>query len=216
MQSERIDFLLVSCGSFSPITFMHLRMMEIAKQKVLNEHPGSHIKGVLSPVNDAYGKKGLASSEHRIEMCKLAIQDSDWINVNTWEANQTSNQDTVNVLNVLASFYNLPKEKVLFVCGSDLLLTFAIPGLWSDKDITEIVDHGIVVVRRPSVIGLEEFVATHPLLGERKSQIHICNSDVESTLSSTLIRNNIKENRSIKYLLPLSVEAYIKSQKLFL
>ena len=51
---------------------------------------GTHVVvgGVISPVNDAYGKKDLASGSHRLEMLRLALRDSDWIRLSTWEMRQ--------------------------------------------------------------------------------------------------------------------------------
>ncbi|RLW05920.1 hypothetical protein DV515_00005030 [Chloebia gouldiae] len=37
------------------------------------------IGGIVSPVHDSYGKTGLVSSRHRLTMCQLAVQSSDWI-----------------------------------------------------------------------------------------------------------------------------------------
>ena len=39
-------------------------------------------------MNDAYSKKELASGMHRCEMLRLALQDSDWIRLSTWELRQ--------------------------------------------------------------------------------------------------------------------------------
>jgi nicotinamide mononucleotide adenylyltransferase len=39
-------------------------------------------------VNDAYAKKELANGVHRCEMLKLALMDSDWIRLSTWEIRQ--------------------------------------------------------------------------------------------------------------------------------
>jgi nicotinamide mononucleotide adenylyltransferase len=49
----------------------------------------------LSPVGDAYKKKGLAPAADRVEMCELAVtaashyeKESSFIMVDTWEAVQ--------------------------------------------------------------------------------------------------------------------------------
>lgn len=45
------------------------------------------VGGYLSPVGDAYKKKGLASAYHRVKMCQLAAENtSKWLMVDTWEA----------------------------------------------------------------------------------------------------------------------------------
>jgi nicotinamide mononucleotide adenylyltransferase len=57
---------LVSCGSFSPITYLHLRLFEMAADYVRLNTQFELVGGYLSPVSDAYNKAGLASAEHRL------------------------------------------------------------------------------------------------------------------------------------------------------
>jgi nicotinamide mononucleotide adenylyltransferase len=62
---SKTPLLLVACGSFSPITYQHLRMFEMAADYVKFNTDFEIIGGFLSPVSDAYRKLGLASAEHR-------------------------------------------------------------------------------------------------------------------------------------------------------
>lgn len=62
---SKIPLLLVACGSFSPITFLHLRMFVMAMDYVKDNTQFEIIGGYLSPVSDAYKKQGLAQAEHR-------------------------------------------------------------------------------------------------------------------------------------------------------
>jgi nicotinic acid mononucleotide adenylyltransferase len=48
--------VLVNCGSFNPITRMHLRMFEICRDFVMAQPGVERVIGVISPVNDAYKK----------------------------------------------------------------------------------------------------------------------------------------------------------------
>ena len=64
---EKTPLLLVACGSFSPITYLHLRMFEMAADYVKFSTDFELIGGYLSPVSDSYRKAGLASAEHRYE-----------------------------------------------------------------------------------------------------------------------------------------------------
>ena len=63
--SSKTPLLLVACGSFSPITYLHLRMFEMAADYVRFSTEFEIVGGYLSPVSDAYKKAGLASAEHR-------------------------------------------------------------------------------------------------------------------------------------------------------
>lgn len=62
---EKTPLLLVACGSFSPITFLHLRMFVMAADYVKHNTEYEMVGGYLSPVSDAYKKQGLAPAEHR-------------------------------------------------------------------------------------------------------------------------------------------------------
>jgi nicotinamide mononucleotide adenylyltransferase len=44
------------------------------------------VGGYFSPTSDAYSKTGLAPWEDRVNMCRLAVTDSAWIDVDDWEA----------------------------------------------------------------------------------------------------------------------------------
>ncbi|KAL2892106.1 Nicotinamide/nicotinic acid mononucleotide adenylyltransferase [Bienertia sinuspersici] len=53
---EKTYVVLVATGSYNPVTYMHLRMLELARDALNSE--GYHVIGAyLSPVNDAYKKK---------------------------------------------------------------------------------------------------------------------------------------------------------------
>lgn len=62
---SKTPLLLVACGSFSPITFLHLRMFVMAADYVKFSTDFEIVGGYLSPVSEAYKKAGLASAEHR-------------------------------------------------------------------------------------------------------------------------------------------------------
>lgn len=52
----------------------------------------------MSPVNDAYGKSGLATAEHRVAMAKAAVATSPLVMVDAWEAAQPGYQRSLVVL----------------------------------------------------------------------------------------------------------------------
>jgi nicotinamide mononucleotide adenylyltransferase len=65
---SKTPLVLVACGSFSPITYLHLRMFEMAADYVkFNKTEFELMGGYLSPVSDLYKKAGLASSQHRYD-----------------------------------------------------------------------------------------------------------------------------------------------------
>uniref|UniRef100_A0A8C5YIB9 Nicotinamide nucleotide adenylyltransferase 3 n=1 Tax=Microcebus murinus TaxID=30608 RepID=A0A8C5YIB9_MICMU len=95
---SRIPVVLLACGSFNPITNMHLRLFEVARDHLHQTGMYQVVQGIISPVNDNYGKKDLAPSHHRVAMARLALQTSDWIRVDPWESEQAQWMETVKVL----------------------------------------------------------------------------------------------------------------------
>ncbi|XP_008567045.1 PREDICTED: nicotinamide mononucleotide adenylyltransferase 1 [Galeopterus variegatus] len=96
--SEKTEVVLLACGSFNPITNMHLRLFELAKDYMNGTGKYRVIKGIISPVGDAYKKKGLIPAHHRIIMAELATKNSKWVEVDTWESLQKEWTETAKVL----------------------------------------------------------------------------------------------------------------------
>lgn len=63
--AEKQPIVLVACGSFSPVTYLHLRMFEMAKDYVRQNTEFEIVGGYLSPVSDMYKKPGLLNAHHR-------------------------------------------------------------------------------------------------------------------------------------------------------
>jgi hypothetical protein len=80
----RSPVVLVACGSFSPITIMHLRMFEMAADFIRSSRNFELVGGYISPVSDEYKKKGLVHGLHRYES-QLA-----WSKLTLSEAKTTS------------------------------------------------------------------------------------------------------------------------------
>nr|XP_020040202.1 nicotinamide/nicotinic acid mononucleotide adenylyltransferase 1 [Castor canadensis] len=97
-KSEKTEVVLLACGSFNPVTNMHLRLFELARDYMNGTGRYKVIKGIISPVGDAYKKKGLIPAHHRIIMAELATKNSNWVEVDTWESLQKEWVETLKVL----------------------------------------------------------------------------------------------------------------------
>uniref|UniRef100_A0A3Q3KAI0 Nicotinamide-nucleotide adenylyltransferase n=1 Tax=Monopterus albus TaxID=43700 RepID=A0A3Q3KAI0_MONAL len=95
---SRTKVVLLACGSFNPVTNMHLRMFELARDHLEDTGQYRVVKGIISPVGDGYKKKGLIEACHRLEMARLATENSDWIIVDSWESLQPEWVETNKVV----------------------------------------------------------------------------------------------------------------------
>lgn len=158
---SRTPLVLVACGSFSPPTFLHLRMFELAADYARDNTNFEVIGGYFSPVNSDYKKEGLVSSSARVRMCSLATKGHDWLSVDDWEALAPSYVRTALVLDhfeeELRKIGGIESEdgrrkpvRVALLAGADLISTFAQPGLWSKEDLEHILGKTVLFFQRSS------------------------------------------------------------------
>ncbi|KAK7008897.1 nicotinamide/nicotinic acid mononucleotide adenylyltransferase 1 [Biomphalaria glabrata] len=93
-----VKVILLACGSFSPITNMHLRMFELGRDALNKTGRFQVVSGVISPVSDGYGKKDLVPAKHRCEMVRAALKTSDWVKLDPWECTLSFWSPTAKVL----------------------------------------------------------------------------------------------------------------------
>lgn len=227
--------VLVSCGSFNPPTFMHLRMMELAQQQLMKS--GYDVLGsYMSPVNDAYWKQALAAGRHRVRMCQLATADSDSIMVDSWEVEQRQYTRTLFVLQrvekELAALFNAghtpaPAEpaagacppvtpRVLLVCGADVLHSMADPTMWR-QDLLETLlsNHGVVCVSRNGSDVARLLDRPGTLLHSYRRNVTVVEEPVPNEISSSRVRHELEQGHSVRYLTPASVVRYIYDHGLY-
>eukprot|EP00892_Ulva_mutabilis_P005264 jgi/Ulvmu1/3109/UM015_0149.1 len=216
--------VLIACGSFNPPTLMHLRMFEAARDQLRQE--GYDVQGgYLSPVHDEYGKSGLLPCKTRLQLVRAAVESSDWLMVDDWEANQAQYSRTLPVLKSvqtrLCHALQLSVEddmapRVMLLCGEDLLQSFCRAGVWKENDIPAIFnEHGVVCVARPNSGGTPLVLNEDGPLRKYRHKFVLVEDVVDSSLSSTAVRKAAKEGRSVRYLVPDPVADIIETEGLY-
>ncbi|XP_006820172.1 nicotinamide/nicotinic acid mononucleotide adenylyltransferase 1-like [Saccoglossus kowalevskii] len=110
--------------------------------------------------------------------------------------------------------YERPVQLKL-LCGADMLESFAVPGLWKDEDIEEIVGKfGIIVISRAGS-NPQKFIYESDVLTRLENHIEIVTEWIPNEVSSTRIRRALRRGNSVKYLVPDPVINYIKSHGLY-
>ncbi|XP_068600439.1 nicotinamide/nicotinic acid mononucleotide adenylyltransferase 1 [Brachionichthys hirsutus] len=242
-----VKVVLLACGSFNPITNVHLRMFELARDHLEDTGQYTVVKGIISPVGDGYKKKGLIEASHRLEMARLASENSDWVTVDSWETLQPEWVETVKVLrhhydelvaaecnsddvdtvlcakkrriedqaNERLSHHKRGSLRVMMLCGADVLESFAIPNLWKQEDIAEIVgSYGMVCITRDGSDS-HKFINKSDTMWKYRRNIHVVNEWVTNDISATHVRRALRRGRSVKYLVPDVVIHYIREHNLY-
>ncbi|KAF2788326.1 nicotinamide mononucleotide adenylyltransferase 1 [Melanomma pulvis-pyrius CBS 109.77] len=223
--STKTPLVLVSCGSFSPPTNLHLRMFEEAADYCEFETDFEVVGGFFSPVGDAYKKAGLASAHHRIKMTRIAVQDSSsWIGVDPWEPLHKEYLPTVKVLDhfdyelneVMGGIETATGEKkriqVALLAGADLIQTMSTPGLWAKEDLNRILGHYGAFILERSGTDIDDALLS---LQQFRDNIRVIPQLIQNDVSSTKIRLFRKRGKSIRYYIPDKVVDYIYEHDLY-
>ena len=230
LNPEKEPLVLVACGSFSPVTHLHLRMFELAADYARHSTNYELIGGYFSPVSDAYKKDGLAPARHRLNMVRKACEEtSDRWDVDPWEASQSKYTPTAAVLDhfdheinsVMGGIWAQNSQtgekqhrrvKIMLLAGSDLLKTMSDEGVWDAKDLNHILgSYGAFIIER---MGADIKKATNAL-SAWSNNIHQIEQTVLNDVSSTKVRLLLRKEYSVRYLLPESVVDYIEENNLY-
>ncbi|GLR16600.1 nicotinate (nicotinamide) nucleotide adenylyltransferase [Portibacter lacus] len=182
-------------GSFNPVHVGHM----IIANHIVQYTDMDQLWMVVSPHNPHKNKKSLAKDYDRLHLVTLAIAENPNIRASNIEFSLPKPSYTIDTLTYIKEKY--PDHEFSLIMGGDNLGSFH---KWKNYEII-LKNHDIYVYKRPSYE-----------LGELENHPRI--SIVEAPMldiSSSFIRNSIKNGRSIQYLVPQSVFEYIESNKMY-
>lgn len=182
-------------GSFNPIHAGHM----VLANYMLEFTDLDRIWFVISPHNPLKKKSSLLHERHRLQMVQIAIGDNNKLKASDVEFKLPQPSYTVNTLAHLKEKY--PANDFVLLMGADNLATFH---KW--KNFEEILKyHEIYVYPRREHTDIEA--------GE-KGKIKLVPAPLME-ISSTMIRNAIKEKKDIRYFVPEKVWDYISEMHFY-
>jgi nicotinate-nucleotide adenylyltransferase len=182
-------------GSFNPIHNGHL----IIAQSALESAKLHELWFVVSPQNPLKKNKNLLHEFDRLDMVRLAIEDNDRFKASDIEFHMPRPSYTIDTLTYLKEKY--PSKHFKLIIGGDNLAIF--PKWKNSGKILE--DFGLIVYPRPGANPND--LANHPNVTYIDAPL--------MSISATYIRKCIRNEKSIRYLVPESVNEFIKNKQLF-
>lgn len=176
-------------GSFNPIHTGHLFIANhMACHTNLDE-----VWLVISPQNPFKKKSSLLPEYDRLHLANLAIEGNSKLKTSNIEFSLPKPSYTIDTLVYLEEKY--PNHKFSLIMGADNLPTLH---KWKNSEII-MNNYDIFVYQRP---GTELNMNDYP----KNIQLQ---ETPQILLSASYIRKQLKNNKSIKYLVPDNVEQYI-------
>ena len=190
-------------GTFDPVHWGHLFLAEVAREAV-----NLDIVYFLPAKIPPHKKKAHAMAEDRLAMLEMAIAENPHFAIAFWDLNRETPAYTYQTINEIKKCF--PEDELYFIVGGDSLRDF---GTWVNPE--EIIKLArIVGASRPGYDSrnlLTKINRRYPFTKDRISELEV----PALAISSTDIRTRVKNNKSIRYLLPDEIRLFIKDNKLY-
>jgi nicotinate-nucleotide adenylyltransferase len=145
-------------------------------------------------------------AEHRLELCRLAIEGEERFEVSDLEVRRAGPSYTVDSLETLHA--REPDQELYLIVGGDIAA--GMPEWREPERVLSLAT--LAVAQRP---GTERAAIDRALQavagGDRAAFFHM----PEIGVSSTMIRDRVRAGRPIRYLVPDAVGAYIDRHRLY-
>lgn len=185
-------------GTFNPIHYAHLLSAEQVREGL------GYDKILFVPAARPPHKSqpDLVSAEHRYQMVLLATADNPYFEVSRIELERAGPSYTIQTIKALQPIYGKETE-LAWIIGADSLIEYKI---W--KDFNDVLAQCTMIVTTRPNYKLDSV----PLeIRNRVVTFQITGSDI----SATEIRERVRNNISIRYLVPESVVTYINQHRLY-
>ena len=185
-------------GSFNPPHNMHT---DIANYMINQRYVD---KVVFVPTGSKYAyKNNLIEEEHRYNMLEILSNKNDNIMVSDYELKS----EVVYTIDTLRHFKELyPNDEICFICGLD---NFSYIDKWKNGEEI-LANYKIVVINRDGN-DLKELLFKYD---QYRDNIVISNMEMKD-ISSTYIRDNIKDIDKVKEYIDEEVLRYIQENNLY-
>lgn len=185
-------------GSFNPIHYGHLMICEYIKEEMGLD------KVIFIPTGNPPHKDLELSAKDRYEMVRLAISPNPDFEISDIETTRVKKSYTVDTIRELKKIYK--EEKLYFLIGLDSL--FQLKTWMKIGDLSQEIE--FVVALRPGYLDKEEINKEIDFLRENfGTKINLIKTPLYE-ISSTDLRDRIREGKSLRYLIPKKVLDYIE------
>lgn len=190
-------------GTFNPIHNGHLQLAKYAMEYFSLENV------LFVPTGNSYMKTNVLDTKHRVNMTKLAIEDNPFFELSTIEADMPGNSYTYKTLQILTE--QNKDTCYYFITGADAVLSM---GKWVEPQ--KIFENCIVAATvRDNFNTVQLNAAINEYEQKFNANIKLFSMPLIE-ISSTMIRDAVKEQLDISPYVPRGVYAYIQANNLYI
>lgn len=192
VSERKKNIVLLLNGCFNPIHNNHIRLLELARERLHALNDYQVIGGYISPTHDASIQRKLSvpptAWQDRLEMCRLAVRGSAWIMVDDWQISRERNFGAQQSKQHLKDFLQKlhPSIEIISICGGDAL-----------PKLTAVIKKELVicVINRPiEEFDFDEWFQSSAIKPYHDNVILIQDNQPIKHISSTYIREQMSRN----------------------
>jgi len=192
-------------GTFDPIHLGHLAITELVRSE-FNLDKVLFIPSGMPPHKDL---RIVTDSIHRFNMVKCAVSTNPYFEASSIEVERDGYTYTVDTLNELHKMYP-PETTFYYIIGADVVMDLL---TWKRVEEVFVLTKFIAVMRTGF---LDKEINERIKFLKHKFDIQITSFEAPLIeISSTFIRDRIRKNQSVTYLLNECVEEYVKKNNLY-
>ena len=190
LQRNKVLKIGIFGGSFDPIHVGHLIICHLIKEE-LNLDKVIFVPAHRSPHKEA---SRYTSPQERYEMVELAIESNAGFEISDYEIKQDRSVYSIETINYMEQLY--PGSELFLIVGADSYKNFS---KWKDPELIKSKVKLTIASRDKIIVKKEDYLM----------------KTLNIEISSTMIRDRIHKNLSIKYLVNSKVERYIYENDLY-
>jgi nicotinate-nucleotide adenylyltransferase len=183
-------------GCFNPVTVAHINLIRQAIKECNLD------KVYFIPMGDLYTKPDLISAEHRYNMLCIATKDEPKMEILRTSIDSKQNNKAIDTFKILEN--NFKDSENYFIMGSD---NYNNINNWKNSEELKKNYKYIILDRGDTNPGNYKLISEESNVNTR--------SDVNKSISSSIIRQNIRQGNLVTGLVSKDVEDYIIKNQLY-
>ena len=191
-------------GTFNPVHYAQLLLAESAREQYALD------RVIFIPSGYPYLKepKDLPSGDLRYQLVKIATKDNPYFTCSRIEIDRPGDTHTIDTLTEMHRMY--PGDRLFFIMGADSLM-----------DIEKWHQPADIMKSCTILAAVRDDVDKDALEARRDALIRKYDADIElldyckMDVSSTMIRERLKNGQSVRYLLPEECIEFIRTKSFY-
>lgn len=189
-------------GSFNPLTIAHINL----SKKIVKDCNLDRL--IFVPIGDFYEKAELIDFKHRYNMIKLVCDENKKLEILDIENDKSIKLYAIDTFEIIRKSYI--NDDIYFIMGTDNL-----EKIKDWKDYNDLVTKYKYIILERKENAFLDIINTNIDIKQHSENFLVVSDYKYNNISSSLVRDKIRENKDVSNLIPKEIDEYIKENNLY-